>query len=198
MEILKKCGTSLIFLIIYFKSSVIGEGFSALQGKFNNLNTLGLVIPSLTDRGFQEFLKMSGNGLENLVFLGNPQLTCRGLHEFRGRFPNLKRLNVMICTELADEGLSELLNLCGSELQFLRVERTNVSGVGLNVPSGKLSNLTELTLRDCSLIDEDGLSSLLNLCSDKLKTLGISRVNISEEFLVNVQESLPGLRIVRN
>ena len=55
--------------------------------------------------------------------------------------------------------------------------------------------LTNLDLEYCSELDDAGLSSFLNLCSDQLITLDVSGVYISEEFLANVQTSQPGLKI---
>ena len=153
--------------------------------------------PGLIDQRFLEILKMCNSGLQTLIVYNNTQLTCGGLHDIQGRFPNLQYLRMTMCRKLTDEGLSELLNLCGMRLEYLDVARTNVSGVGLNVPSGKLSNLANLILAGCPLLTDAGLSSLLNLCSDKLTTLDVSEVDISEEFMVNVQESRPGLTIRR-
>ena len=112
-----------------------------------------------------------------------------------GKLHNLTSLSLRGCYLLHDVGLSSFLNLCSDKLTTLNVSHTKVSGVGLNVPSGKLSNLTNLDLEYCSELDDAGLSSFLNLCSDQLITLDVSGVYISEEFLANVQTSQPGLKI---
>ena len=100
----------------------------------------------------------------------------------RGKLSNLTELNLSYCSELDDAGLSSLLNLCSDKLTTLNVADTDVSGVYLDVPSGKLSNLTELILKEISHLTDAGLSSLLNLCSDKLTTLNVPGTSVSGTY----------------
>ena len=98
---------------------------------------------------------MCGTGLEHLDVSGT-NVSGVGRNDPIGKLFKLTYLNLH-GRSLNDTGLSSLLNLCSDLLTTFNVAYTNVSGVGLNVPSGKLSNLTCLDLEGCYLLYDAGL-----------------------------------------
>ena len=97
VNILKNCGSRLTQIIISSRN-VTGEGFVGLEEKFINLKHLEFKhCPGLTDQRFLEPLKMCSSGLQTLIVSGSEQLTCRGLHDIQGRFPNLQYLKISEC-----------------------------------------------------------------------------------------------------
>ena len=77
------------------------------------------------------------------------RITGEGLSILQGKLNNLEKLDLDSCEDITDQGMMELLQICGTELKFINLSHTQISGEGLSSLEGKLINLEELNLSYC-------------------------------------------------
>ena len=173
IDLLKICGTKLKSLYLADNKELTGEGVSVLEGKLINLETLNLGgCSSLTGQGFIDLLKICGTKLKSLYLADNKELTGEGLSVLEGKLINLETLSLRGCYSLANQGLIDLLKICGTKLKYLNLSgHHNLTGYGFSVLEGKLINLETLDLRGCPSLTGQGLTELLQICGTKLKYL---------------------------
>ena len=192
LELLQMCGAKLTVLQIY-GTIVTGEGLSALQGKLENLDMLDLkYCRRITTQGMIEILQMCGTKLKALDISGT-KITGESLFGVSGKLINLEILTLGGCDSITQQGLLELLQLCGTQLKALNLAATKITGEGLSVLRGKLNKLETLYLRACRWITNQGMMELLQMCGPELKVLNLSSTNISGEGLSVLQGKLINL-----
>ena len=98
-----------------------------------------------------------------------------------------------MCSQLTDNGLIQILQLCGSTLKSLDVNHTDITGENLSEYNGTLPCLTNLELGACFELTDKGLLHILQLCGSKLQSLDISSTNITGENLSEYKGTLPCL-----
>jgi Leucine-rich repeat (LRR) protein len=155
--------------------------------KLGNLEVLNLsgcnALTKIGDQSFEQMTRLQRLELSETKIKCMPPLS---------KFVNLRQLLLRNCISLKElpplESLSKLeeLDLCGALLpegtkaEFLkdmnRLQLLNLSGTGLVLPSlSNLSNLTQLSLRGCSLLETE--PSLEN--HTKLEVLDLSETKIT-------------------
>ena len=67
----------------------------------------------------------------------------------RGKFNKLETLYLGKCGWITNQGMMELLQMCGTELNVLNLSSTNISSEGLSVLQAKLINLKTLESFSC-------------------------------------------------
>ena len=73
---------------------------------------------------------MFGGSLKSLN-LSHSKIKGRILSDYTGSLPRLETLNLQGCSKMFDQGLMQILQLCGDSLKSLDIEYCNsISGVG--------------------------------------------------------------------
>ena len=195
LEILSMCGTKLQDLEV-MRTNITGQGLGKLQGKFANLKKLELKFcPSLTDQGLLEVLRMCGIKVQDLD-IGSTNITGQGLEELQKKLADLKKLSLTYCHSLTDEGLLDVLKMCGTKLQDMDISETFITGQGLVELQGKFADLKKLTLNNCPRLTDQGLSEIISTSGHLLKTVHLCRTNISPEVKNRMQFNRPNLTIL--
>ena len=132
-----------------------------LQDKLTNLETLYLYVCRLTNQGWIDLLNMCGTNLKFLNLGGNKDLTGEGLSILKEKLINLETLLLDRCPKLTNQGLTEVLQICGSKLKVLKItDNKDLTGEGLSFLQDKLINLETVYLYRCSHLLCKALSEL--------------------------------------
>ncbi|XP_023348402.1 F-box protein At3g58530 [Eurytemora carolleeae] len=155
LQILQLCGSTLTSLDIGY-TKITGESLSQYKGTLPCLENLNMRnCRQLTNGGLLHILQLCGSTLRSLNISGT-NITGENLSEYKGTLPCLETLNMMYCEQLTDNGLLQILQLCGSTLRTLDISGTNITGENLSEYKGTLPCLENLNIRNCSdLTDED-------------------------------------------
>ena len=94
--------------------------------------------------------------------------------------------------KLTDNGLLQLLRLCGDNLNILDLTETQITGERLSEYS-RILPVESLLCNKCSNLSDRGLVQLLQLSGSTLKYLDISETNISGDLLYAYNGFLPCL-----
>ena len=157
-----------------------------------HLENLGLSeCHELTDVGFVNILNKVGEKLECLD-LWETSIALSDLSSLTTSLPNLKKLKLGRCPDLADDGFVNILNRVGERLENLAVQETGVTLVNIGHLTINLPLLEKLNLRDCE-VRQSGLMALLSRTGDSLQRLNISGTWLSS---LVITRRYPGLRII--
>ena len=189
-ELIQVCGDS-IRLIDLEKTNISGEGLIEFNRKFSRMDILNLnSCWNLSDQGLEQFLRIFGSNL-SVLSLGETSIQGERLNSALS-LTRVEHLIMFGCRELTDLGLFRLLEICGSSLRELDLSRTLVSGAGLD-KLDRLRNIEVLNLFHCPDITDQGLQHLLEVGQTTLRTLNISRTNITGRSLLQVVTTLRSL-----
>ena len=168
-----------------------GDGLVGLNLKFNKLTKLNLSsCKHLTDKGLREVLRASGPNLKVLQ-LYSTDITGEGLMGLDMEFTKLGILNLGACSYLADEGLLELLRLCGPHLTALNLYSTDITGEGVAALDVKFTKLETLHVDCCEYLTDQGLCELLDICGLQLQEPVVYKVKYKWIFFPNYDIILP-------
>lgn len=104
---------------------------------------------------------MCGTNLKFLNLGGNKDLTGEGLSILKEKLINLETLLLDRCPKLTNQGLTEVLQICGSKLKVLKItDNKDLTGEGLSFLQDKLINLETVYLYRCSHLLCKALSEL--------------------------------------
>ena len=98
---------------------------------------------------------------------GCRNITGAGFQVLKEKFTNLEKLSLPYCG-LTQQGLLELLRMCGRKLQDLDVSWTNITGEGLEELQGKFVELKTQNLEFCYSISDQGLREIINIAGPLL------------------------------
>ena len=146
----------------------------------------------LTDRGLLQILQLCGKTLRSLD-IGYTNITGENLFEYKGTLSCLANMNMKYCEQLKDNGLSQILKLCGSTLRSLDISDTAITGENLSEYKGTLPCLENLNISCCYQLTNKGLLQTLQLCGSRLRSLDISDTAITGENLSELKGTLPCL-----
>lgn len=172
---------------IRFRGTKITDADLRMIADFEELQSLSFEgTPQVTDDGLRHF-----SGLSKLqwLYLRGTGVTDTGLLHLAG-LSELQQLSLGE-TSITDAGLVHLEGL--KKLSWLWLDQTRVTDSGLV----RLAGLTELEVLvlDRTQVTDTGLARLAGL--SKLKWLNLDRTRVSEQGVNDLQQALPGTRIVR-
>ena len=148
LQIFQLCGSTLIFLDIN-QANITGENLSEYKGTLPSLEILNLYYcRHLTDKGLLQILQLCGSTLKSLDISGT-RITGKNLSEYKGTLLCLENLNMSSCEQITNNGLLQILQLCGSTLRSLNISGTNMTGENLSEYKGTLPCLENLNMRYC-------------------------------------------------
>ena len=193
-QMLAICGQRLKFLWLC-RSNISGEEVALPAGRFPMLENLNLsCMDYLTDKGLLNLLRACGSKLLFLL-LTKTTITGKGLFKLQGRLTHLQQLNLSTNHCLMDEGLCDLLSMCGDSLQCLRLQGTPVTGQGLEQLAGKFPKLRTICLSSCPNLTEQGLKVMLAMTGDSLATVTLAHTSLSRQFIAAVNATRPSVRM---
>ena len=168
-DILSIAGLKLRCLMLE-STNITGEGIMASAVHLSKLDRLCLSdCRQLTDRGLYEILQMSGSRLKVLE-LTRTNVTGRSVAVSTVKFEELNSILLHGCPQLTDQGLSDLLRICGPNLSSMDLGGTKLVGSSLAGCIKRFSCLKKLYLVDCEFTNAV-LSDLNEVCD--LTTLDI-------------------------
>ena len=191
-------GLNEIFSLPSLSTLIIGRSFEFISGINVNivskqLQTLQLIWnKTLNNDWFLQILKQCGSTLKS-VTLENSKITDEILTEYKGTLPCLENLDLCGCIHFTDNGLLQILHLCGSTLRSLDISGAFINGENLSENKGTLPCLENLNMRNCFKLTNKGLLQLLQLCGSTLRSLDISGAFITGENLSKYKGTLPCL-----
>ena len=117
--------------------------------------------------------------------------------DITGRLPstlsNLDKLQLTDWYKLSDKGLMKILRRYRSNLRELKLDCSNITGVGIKRGVKSLPNLESLTLISCSNLENGELVEILSISGSKLRYLDVSYTSIPGLGLDKIFKSLPNL-----
>ena len=191
-------GLNEIFSLPSLSTLIIGRSFEFISGINVNivskqLQTLQLIRnKTLNNDWFLQILKQCGSTLKSLT-LENSKITDEILTEYKGTLPCLENLDLCGCIHLTDNGLLQILHLCGSTLRSLDISGAFINGENLSEYKEDLSCLENLNMSCCYQLTNKGLLHILQLCGSTLRSLDISRTHITGEYPSEYKVTLPFL-----
>ena len=192
LQILQLCGSTLRSLNL-LETNITGRNLSEYKGTLACLENLNMIFcRKLTDKGLLQVLQLCGSTLRSLDITG-VFINGENLSEYKGTLPCLENLNMSYCYQLANKGLLQILQLCGSTLRSLDISGTHVTGENLSKYKGTRSCLENLNMRFCKEVTDRGLLQMLQFCGSTLRSLDISEANITGENLSEYKGTLPCL-----
>ena len=156
-----------------------GTGIGFVDGMISlpNLEKLNLHgCSQLTDEGFHVLMAVCGSRIRELD-LSHTRISDWGSELDCKKLPNIEMLKLAWCSHLTHRGLGGILKTCGSKLRELDLQRTGITGNGLEEDLDALSNLETLSLRCCTELRMDGLNDILNMSAATLVELDISEIS---------------------
>ena len=174
-------------------TNVSGDNLTGSTLTLDNLKTLYLrSCQRLTDVGLLALLRMSVH--LNSLDLFFTEVSGDNLSAPTSKLDSLKTLTLYYCQLLTDTGLLGLLSMSGHQLRYLDLSWTTVS---LDILAGtalQLNSLETLNLSHCFGITESGLQELLRICRLNLKSLDLSKTNVSGDGLSESTLELDNLK----
>ena len=189
LQIFQLCGSTLRFLDIN-QTNITGENLSEYKGTLPSLEILNLYYcRHLTDKGLLQILQLCGSTLKSLDISGT-RITGKNLSEYKGTLLCLENLNMSSCEQITNNGLLQILQLCGSTLRSLNISGTNMTGENLSEYKGTLPCIENLNMRYCKQLTDNGFVQILQLYGSTLKSLNISGTNMTGENLSDYKGTL--------
>ena len=166
---------------------ITGEILELHSNSAKHIQHLALQRCSLTTSGLLKILDICGIQLTSLDLKSCRNITGEGFHVLQDKFANMEKLTLASCVRLSQQGLLEILMMCGSKLQDLDISRTKITGHRIEELQGKLADLKTLNLQ-CNLsLTDQGLLKVLRMCGTKLQDLNISNTIINGQGLDELQ-----------
>ena len=135
---------------------------------------------------------LSHNNLKSITIYG-----MKNTGDITGRlpstYPNLVKLQLTDWHKLSDKGLMKILRRYRSNLRELKLDCSNITGVGIKRGVKSLPNLESLTLISCSNLENGELVEILSISGSKLRYLDVSYTSIPGLGLDKIFKSLPNL-----
>ena len=122
------------------------------------------------------------------------RITGEGFHVLQGKFTHMEKLSLGQCRGITQQGLLEILKMCGCKLQNLDISNTNITGQGLEELHGKFADLKTLDLSWCGSLTDQGLLKVLMISGSKLQDLNITQTNITGQGLDELKGKLADLK----
>ena len=124
LEILRHCGGNLKSLS-FQGTNVTCESLSYLES-LPFIGILNCDDSSLTDSGLLQLLRLCGNTL-NFIDLSGTTITGVGISEYLISLPCLEHLICQRCNNLTNDGVLDLLQVCGNTIKTLAVGGTLIT-----------------------------------------------------------------------
>ena len=175
---------------------ITGETLELPSTSVQHIKILALRYCSLTDEGLWQIMEIVGSQLTALDVTGST-ITGEGFHILKDKFTNLEKVSLLTCRCLTNQGLFEILDMCGTKLQALNISGTPITGQGLDEMQGKFADLEALNLSRCLRLTDQGLSEILRLCGRKLHNLNISYTTVGSQRLEELHRQFADLKILR-
>ena len=136
-------------------TNISGESLSRLTKPLDQVRQINLSnCKLLTDIGLRELVRVCGANLEVLK-LNETLVSGEGVSHLNTQLAKLHTLHMLICKNLTDKGLCELLQLCGSGLQNLDIGSTNITLEQENIKFS-LPIIESLSLSVCKNLKDKG------------------------------------------
>ena len=181
LQILQLCGITLRFLNIS-ETNITGENLSEYKGILPCLENLNIRSSRLTNSSLLQILQLCGSSLSSLD-ISETNISGENLSDYKGTLPCLEYLYLSNCRQLTNNGLQQILQLCGSSLRILDLSETDISGENLSDYKGHLPCLEYLSMCDCRQLTDKGLLQILQVYGSTLRDLDIADSNATGEIL---------------
>ena len=178
---------------LYWARLITGETLVLDSDSAQQIQDLELIYCALTKKGLLKILSICGNQLTLLDLTGS-RVTGEGFNVLQDKFTNMEKLCLKHCVGLTNQGLLEILMMCGSKLQDLNISRIDTTGQGLEKLQGKFVDLRIMNLERCYRLTDQGLVKLLRMCGTKLQDLNISETPITGQGLEKLQGKFAHLK----
>ena len=161
----------------------IGIGFVEHEGTEENKDQDEIVLTSLSHDNLKS---ISIHGMKN-----TGDITGR----LPSTLPNLEKLQLTDWHKLSNKGLMKILRRYRSNLRELKLDGSNITGVGIKRGVRYLPNLETLKLDSwiLGILTNDGLVEILSISGSKLRYLDVSWTSITGVGLEERVKSLPNL-----
>ena len=104
--------------------------------------------------------------------------------------PCFENVDLCHCIHLRDNGLLQILQLCGSTLRSLDISGAFINGENLSEYKGTLPCLENLNMKKCYKLTNKGLLQILQLCGSTLRSLNLLETNITGRNLSEYKGTL--------
>ena len=135
---------------------------------------------------------LSHNNLKSITIYG-----MKNTGDITGRLPstlpNLETLQLTDWHKLSDKGLMKILRRYRSNLRELKLDCSNITGVGIKRGVRSFPQLEILNLANCEKLIDNGLVEILSISGKKLRYLDVSYTSIIGVGLEERVKSLPNL-----
>ena len=159
-----------------------------------------ILMFQLGKENYWETSEFTSTGLNEIFSLPSlSSLIIRGSIEFTSGInvnivsKQLQTLQLIRNRTLNNDWFLQILEQCGSTLKSLTLENSNITDEILIKYKGTLPCLENLNMNDCKHFTNKGLLQILQLCGSTLRSLDISRTNITGENLSDYKGTLPCL-----
>lgn len=136
--------------------------------------------------GLLQIIRIFGSTLTELD-ISHTNVTGESLVDCTSSLANVKKLDCSFAFDLTDQGLFQLLSLCGDDLETLNIECTDVTCNMLSIEN--LPHIQTLNSLNCSStsLDDSGLVQLLRLWGNTLTHLDIDDTDITGEGVDGIE-----------
>ena len=150
---LKVSGNNLVSLQLEENDSLTGDQFHMFEDKFASLKKLVCSrCNGLSDENLCILLRCLSK-IESLD-LGYSSFKGEKLTDFQTEWSNLENVDLSLCENLTDEGLTNIFRISGNKLKSVTLNDCNITAKGLLTYQEKLTNLEELSVRNCLFLRE--------------------------------------------
>ena len=171
-----------VSLVIFKKFFFLFEGF--------HLDLSGQQL--LNDSCVCKLLRIYGNTLTTLN-LNLTNITGEIRAGSSLKMKKLEHLNISQCKHVKDKGLLKILSITGTQLKYLNIGQTNITGEMFALRQHNFSKMENLNMSGCSNLTDRGLLNLLRSFGQQLKYLDLSDTNITWEGLALYKKALSNL-----
>ena len=190
LEILNIFGGTLQSLDICW-NEITGNNLSEIQGTLPCMENVNLnLCKKFTDHGLLQIVRLCGKTLKSLN-INSTLISGKNLSDHNGTLPCIETLVCQGCKELTSEGLSNILQACGTLLKSLNISNTNIAGINGNKNYETCSSLENLNMVSCRQVTDEGFLKILQTFGGKLKSLNIVMTSISGKTLSEYEGTLP-------
>ena len=177
VQFLRLCGANLRRLDLG-GTNISGEEVSHFSGFLDNLESLNLFnCKLLSDQGLGQLLRISGRRLE-LLNVGGTNITGENVSRLTRPLPELSKLYLDRCRNITEQGLCDLIQVCGDKIRLIDLEKTDISGEGLNEITRKFFEMDILNLNSCRNLTDCGLKEILRIFGFNLSVLSLGETGI--------------------